>query len=348
MKTIPTPMTRTSRPRRSMQGLSLVELMIAMTLGLIVLAALVSVFANTSASRAELERVSRQIENGRFAMELLSDDIRHAGFYGEANVKAIVVPGVMPDPCSIDKDVWKAAMPIHIQAYDNGNLLPPCFAGTRKPDTDVLVIRRASTCESGVGDCPVREPLRPYIQIAKCKDETPITPFAIGTFGVDSIYTLKAKNCIDPAELRRYYMRFYYISTDNGAGVAIPTLKRIDLVGASFVETPLVEGIEELNLEYGIDTDGDGGPDAYTADPNNYACGTCTVTTNWASVVTVRINLLARNIEASPGYTDTKEYSLGRDAAGLEITRRPNDNYRRHAYNGLVRIVNASARRDTP
>ncbi|HET7728887.1 MAG TPA: PilW family protein, partial [Usitatibacter sp.] len=254
-------MNRMSRSRRSMQGLSLVELMIAMTLGLIVLAALVSVFANTSASRAELERVSRQIENGRFAMELLSDDLRHAGFYGEANVKAVIVPGAMPDPCSIDKDVWKASMPIHVQAYDNGNLLPPCFAGTRKPDTDVLVIRRASTCEAGVADCPVRQPLEPYVQISKCADQTPITPFTIGTFGTDP-FTLLAKNCTDPAELRKYIMRFYYISTDNGAGVAIPTLKRIDLVGASFVETALVEGIEELNLEYGIDTDGDGGPDA--------------------------------------------------------------------------------------
>ena len=340
---------RTSHPRRSMQGMSLVELMIAMTLGLIVLAALVSVFANTSASRAELERTSRQVENGRYAMEVLGDELRHAGFYGEANVRAVPLPGVLPDPCSTDPVVWKSAMPIHVVGFDSGAGLPTCFTGTRKAGTDVLLVRRLSTCEAGVGDCPAAVASEYYAQIAKCAAETPITPIVFASQGGSS-FILHVKNCTAVAGLRKYTVRFYYIGTDNGSGQAIPTLRRLELSGATggWVDTPLVEGIDQLNLEYAIDIDSDGAPDVYTADPATYVCGGCTAITNWANVVSVRINLLARNLEPSPGYTDAKTYTLGRNAAGTEITFVPADQYRRHAYTGLVRIVNASERRDLP
>ena len=335
---------RPVRSRRSMQGLSLVELMIAMTLGLIVLAALVSVFANSSASRAELERVSRQIENGRFAMEILSDEIRHAGFYGEANLAPLPIPAAMPDPCSIVPADWAAAMKIHLQAYDDGaNIVSaPCFAGSLRAKTDVLVVRRVATCEAGVGTCPARVPLEAYFQVSKCSEETATKPYMIGTLGGSGAATfdLKAKNCIDQAEVRRYYMRMYFISTDNGRGEAIPTLTRMEFSGITPVYVPLVEGVEEMQFEYGIDTNDDGGADVYKAAPAN--------ADEWANVVTVRINLLARNIEPSPGYTDTKKYVLGRDASNTEITVQPNDAYRRHAYTGLVRVVNASERKDTP
>jgi type IV pilus assembly protein PilW len=329
------------RSRRSMQGLSLVELMIAMTLGLIVLAALVSVFANSSASRAELERTSRQIENGRFAMELLSDDIRHAGFYGEANLLPIPITA-MSDPCNTDPAHWAAVMPIHVHGYYQGASLPPCFAGSIKPKTDAIVIRRTSTCEAGVGTCPAALPLEAYFQVSKCADETATKPYMIGTLGGSgaAAFDLHAKNCIDKTEVRRYYMRMYYIALDNGNGVNVPTLTRMEYAGVTPVYTPLVEGVEEMNFEYGLDTDLDGNADVYKTVPAGQD--------EWAQVVSVRISILARNLEESPGYTDAKKYVLGRDATGTEIVVQPNDHYRRHAYSALVRVVNASERRETP
>src|SRR5207248_10917632 len=96
------------------RGVSLVELMIAITLGLLVLATLASVFANSSRSRTELDRVSRQIENGRFAMEILTSDIKIAGFYGELAVNAVTAgppaPGApLPDPRSTAQNVGNPA-----------------------------------------------------------------------------------------------------------------------------------------------------------------------------------------------------------------------------------------------
>ena len=73
-------------PRRRQFGLSLIELMVSVTLGLLILSGVLVVFVNTSAARNEVERTSRQIENGRYASELLTEDLRLAGFYGELNV----------------------------------------------------------------------------------------------------------------------------------------------------------------------------------------------------------------------------------------------------------------------
>jgi type IV pilus assembly protein PilW len=66
------------------------------------------------------------------------------------------------------------------------------------------------------------------------------------------------------------------------------------------------------------------------------------------NVVTVQFHLLARNLEVSPGFTDSKRYILGQDAAGNDIERTPSDGFRRHVYSGLVRVANAAGRRDTP
>ena len=95
--------SRLQGPRCSERGLSLVELMISITLGLLIVAALVTVFANVSKSRSELERGSEQLENGRAAIEVLSEDLQLAGFYGEVNVKG--TPTALPDPCSTDPAV---------------------------------------------------------------------------------------------------------------------------------------------------------------------------------------------------------------------------------------------------
>lgn len=337
--------------RARMAGLSLVELMIAIAIGLVIMAALTTLFAHSSRTREELERNSRQIENGRFALELVSSDLRLAGFYGELDVRSVAPPTALQDPCSADPAVWAAAFGLHVQGYDNGAGFPAdCSFPNLKPNTDILVVRHVSTCEAGVGTCPAAQNGAPYIQLAKCSTETPTTPYVFGLYGT-AAYNLHLRDCATLAGIRQYYVRMYYISTDNGANpaVAIPTLKRRDFTGSGFVDTPLVEGIEEMNVEYGIDVDGDGLPDGYSTDPSLYTCATgCNALANWTNVVTARVYLLARNIDPSPGYTDTKTYSLGNDAAGDPVTVTPGGAYHRHLYTTLVRIVNPAQRRETP
>jgi type IV pilus assembly protein PilW len=338
--------------KRRESGFSIIELMVAITLGLMVLAGLASLFANASASRNELERNSRQIENGRFAIELMSDDLRVAGFYGEVNVRALGAATALPDPCSLVPADWAAAIPIAVYGYDNGAGKPGCIPGNYKANTDILVVRRVSTCEVGVAGCDPLTSGQPYIQASRCSNQIAIAAYRLGLQG-STTWDMQTKAC-DPAALtlqRRYTVHIYYIATDNGLGVAIPTLTRLDFTGAGYTLLPMVEGIEEFQVEYGIDTNGDGDVDGYGADPNNFTivgCAACAALDNWNNVMSVRLNLLARNIDPSPRYTDTKTYTVGRDQSGANITVTPGGAYRRHAYTGLVRLVNVAQRRDTP
>ena len=350
------PMTRRSLPRSRarMAGMSIIELMIAIALGLIVMAGLATLFANQSAARTEMERNSRQIENGRFAMELLTDDLRMAGFYGELNVLAFNPthpPVVAIDPCSVDPANWAAALLLHVQGWDMGIGAPACLPIDVKPNTDIVVIRRASTCEAGAPGCDAAVVNKPYIQVARCAADVAVknNMHELGLNGTQP-FTRTNRDCATRAALRQYIVRIYYISTNNGGGVDIPTLKRLEFnaTTSAWDQVALVEGIEELQFEYGIDADGDGDPDAYTADPDTYACPTCNALNNWRDTVAVRIHLLARNTEPSVNYTDPKTYTLGRTSANALYTVTPGGPYRRHSYSGLVRIINPAERRDTP
>ncbi len=332
-------------PMRSMSGFSLVELMIAITLGLIILTGVAVVFANASNSRNEIERVSRQIENGRYAVDLLSQDLRVSGFYGELDITKLVAPAAVPDPCSTNPIDWNNAIPVHIQAYNGAAGAPAsCLpAGLNfQPGTDILVVRRARTCAAGVGGCPAAAANYPYVQASLCTSDT--ATHVLGVEGT-ATFNLKQKDCTTDADKRQYYPRIYYVSTDNGRGQSIPTLKRLEYESTGWVIRELVEGIEQLNFEYGLDTDGDGTPDVYIPDPNNHpvGCNAACQVANWMNVVAVQMHVLSRNLETSAGYTDSKTYHLG----DIDYTPAAT-NFRRHAYSTLVRLANPAGRRDMP
>jgi type IV pilus assembly protein PilW len=340
-------------PLRRQFGLSLIELMVSVTLGLLILSGVLVVFVNTSAARNEVERTSRQIENGRYASELLTEDLRLAGFYGELNVPAVPVPGALPgDPCSLTPSEWRAWIPIHVQGYDDAGFVSAnCTLPNLRANTDVLVVRRARACAAGASGCDAVASGKPYMQVSLCSAQ--VTPnYRLGLEGTET-FDMQKRNCLTTAlaNKREYLVRIYFIANDNGVGQNVPTLKRLELTGSGWSIVPLVEGIEELQLHYGLDSNGDGMPDAYVANPNDYPSGSCSGACprdNWLNVVTVQFHLLARNLEVSPGFTDSKRYILGQDAAGNDIERTPSDGFRRHVYSGLVRVANAAGRRDTP
>ncbi len=325
------------RPRRRMAGLSLIELMISITLGLMILSGVAFVFVNTSQARNEVERTSRQIENGRYAVEVVADDLSLAGFYGELNVGTLAAPGALPaDQCSLAATDWAAWIPLHVQGFNNGTGFnqATCTLTNHKANTDILVIRRARTCLTGSAGCDSAIGGKPYLQASLCGTE--VTSHKLGKQGTET-FDLMQKDCTNAAGIRQYYVHIYYISTDNGSGQSVPTLKRLELEGESWTTTALVEGIEEFNVEYGIDGDGNGAPDSYSAAPASVA--------DWMNVVSVQVHVLARNLETSPGYTDAKTYTLG---TASPITLTPGGSYRRHIYGSLVRINNPAGRRDTP
>src|SRR5512140_1077895 len=135
---------RIASPGRRQASLSLVELMSGAALGLVILAALTACFVSTSANRHEIERTSRQIENGRFAIDSLRTELGVAGFYAEMSTSAATF--TTPDPCQTDiaslgLSASPLQVPVAIFGYAADTPAPPCLAN-RVPNTDALVIRR--------------------------------------------------------------------------------------------------------------------------------------------------------------------------------------------------------------
>lgn len=343
-------------------GFSLVELMVAITLGLAVLAGLTTIFVSNNQSRNEIERTNRQIENGRYAMQLLAEDLRNAGFLGEFDPTSLPTPTTLPDPCSTTLADINTALPLQIQGYDDASSIPSCISDV-KAGTDIVVVRRASTCAVGDTNCDAITAGVPYFQASLCFPSSGATELA--STNISDYYALATdtstltehkRDCTTTAAIRRFETHIYFIANNDSGSDGIPTLKRAELgtngSSTAFVIVPLVEGIENLQLEYGIDnlpsSGKDGIPDVYTADPSSYnGCTGQACVQNWRDVVAVRMHLLARNTEESAGYSNTgRTYSLGYDKDDAIISVGGfTDTYKRHVYESSVKLTNPAGRR---
>jgi len=96
---------------RCIRGLSLIELMVAMAVGLLVIGVVTALYSNMTSSNAALTNASQQLQNGSYAMGFLSQELRHAGYYGGAYT-ASTAPAALPDPCiTADVVALRAALP---------------------------------------------------------------------------------------------------------------------------------------------------------------------------------------------------------------------------------------------
>ena len=99
----------------SIQGFSLVELMIAMTLGLLIVGATLSIFSTNKQAYRTTENLGRVQENGRTAFELMARDVREAG--GNPCDKNLPVANVLNNA-----GTWWASTGNGVQGYESGAL----------------------------------------------------------------------------------------------------------------------------------------------------------------------------------------------------------------------------------
>ena len=353
-----TRLTASSFQLRAQAGLTLVELMISMAIGLVLMAGMATLIAQQSATRTELDRTGRQIENGRYALTLLQDDIQHAGFYGQYASEFAALT-VLPNPCDASAAMVSAALAMPLQGYDAPNTVPAPLL-TCLPDenhirgTDILVVRRLEASDT-LPTISTLEAGQIYVQttpIAKVTasgpDPTPSTP---------SVYSLLKQDGVTAAELRKYVEHIYFLSPCNiyAAGAAtctsaadngrpVPTLKRLEMIMVAGVTTmvtvPLVEGIENMQFDYGVDNTGVSGALGDGTPTTPFV--TAPAVADWPNVMAVQVNLLARNSDPSGGYVDKKTYQLGVAGTLAPIL----DAYKRHAYSANVRVVNPGGQRE--
>lgn len=361
------------------RGSTLVEWMVSITIGLILLAGLTTLIAQQSSTQGELEKSSRQIENGRYAIQLLNEDVQMAGYYGEfSNVAGLSVPSALPDPCAVVVANIDAALAFPVQGYDSPATtsgLLSCIDPLNHVDgTDILVVRSVETATLSIAAAASAAGGQVYLQ-SGLTPTVGLFEKAMGTGASTSGFTLltqakpavaaasgipaKAAIPAAPAPLRKFQVHIYFVSPcsvmSNGStcsstddsGKPIPTLKRVELSASSNTTTmnttPLVEGIENMQIDYGIDSIGNDGS------PDGQPLATPATVADWSNVVALRVHLLTRNNEASAGYVDPKTYEMGYDSAGAVQTVTPATavrSYKRRLFSQLIRVVNPSSRRD--
>src|SRR5712691_7303562 len=159
------------RPRPD--GFSLVELMIAMTISLFLLIGIASVTITHSISSRELEKTSRQIETGRYAMQVIGNDLTLAGFYGTFSPKGATVS--TPDPCAtalgnlgFNNTSSPITVPAPVYGYAPGAVAPTCLASLQ-PNTGIVVVRRASSTATPVASAVAGQT---YLQASGCTGKT--------------------------------------------------------------------------------------------------------------------------------------------------------------------------------
>ena len=307
-------------------GLSLVELMIAMALGLAIVAGVSTLSLNATQSYRALNQGGELIENGQYALRILKNDLEHAGFFGvyDGYKPKPTYPAALPDPCNTEissrpYDFWDFDYLFPVVGYGS----PPdkCKEKIKNALSDILVIRRGDTSP---------------IEFGKSADGDLHSKPDSFSFTPD-----------DSKDIRKYDIHIYYIAIPS-SGQNIPILYRFSPTDNNPIPQPIVDGIESLRLMFGVDgslssvatcnpdlTLGDGAPDNYFP-LDSFKCWK-----DWSNVVSVRLDLLVRTTESDPNYTDAKTYSLG------NVSFTPTEkNYRRRVYSQVVRLVNVSGRRE--
>lgn len=354
-------------------GMTLIELMTALAIGMVILGAISMLFANMSQSRDELERHSRQIENGRFAVDRLREEVRVAGFFGEVlpvNTHWQSVPAAENncDPLlGWDNSVTaaEAAVAGEVAPWTVDHVhVPPGLSGVNdtaggapvscledvKAGSDILVVRRVATTEVAVG---AGTPGVLYLQNSMCNsDALPFVIAAAGAAGTQAAtYPLRPRYCGtvpvgSPARvpLRQLKHTVFFLASCNdctGSGDGVPTLKRLEYrTGATLnvadIQT-LVDGIEEFEVEYGVDADGNGVPDGPYV--------TAAAVADWSQVVAARLFILSRSATERPEYpVDTKTYVVASDGTSVGPY---NDRRRRQLMSTVVQVGNAANWRES-
>jgi type IV pilus assembly protein PilW len=330
------------------QGFSLVELLVALAIGSVLIVGAVVVYANGRTTYALNENVARVQENGRYVLSVLEPDLELAGYYAFTNAPDTLRfvrgsdPSVVyaagsalrqrPLPPALPTPVAVANLPagahacgtnfaidvaVPVQGANDTFALGPArtascdpFAGGALAGADTLAIRRAST------EPVAAQAGRIQLYASRLRSRSAQAIFADGN----------APGPVDDDNaIHDLVVRAYYVANNSVDRPGVPALRvksmTSDAGGVAFRDTEVLPGVEDLQVQFGIDTgdyDNDGVIDP-GADPNNDGIpesdGRVTryVDPDFAEldrlqVVAVRVWVRVRADEPEPGYLDTRRY----------------------------------------
>lgn len=342
---------------KKQSGLSLVELMIAITLGLILMTGVIQIFVSSKAVFTTHHAVSRIQETGRLAMEFLSKDIRMAGYMGCASRSASMeITNTLKNAANFNYDFATS-----IIGYSQSTLPAGILAPDPTKDTDIVVIRSAGgngvsitknnngaqvfatdlgtetgACSDGsnkisgicagdilvVTDCE-KARIFQATSINIASNEANIVHSAQGTPGND--ITSWGGNSAPDDEVFEPGSEII-VATNTAYFIATGVSQRPSLwqsINGTALE--LLEGVEDMAISYGVDTDA-----SFDYVPNQYV--KANAVTNWDRVVSVQVDLLVASVEDNV-LPETQIYSFDG-----ENNKNPGDRRLRQVFTSTIGI----------
>ena len=321
--------TKTSaRGRSQSKGLGLIEIMVALALAGILMLGLAEIFvsnvkdATATASLADLE------DTGRVAVQLLSTDVRRAGFLGGnllvSPITGTMTPTASSSVCPSNSRWWGRMLEQPLFGLDDTDTGYDCVSDIAPDEAgaylrgDILTVRYGEALPSdpnsiSVGSDSTRLYLRTTVvdgRLFKGADQA----------DADNVITHAA------AEVHGVVSHAYYVGSSGRQcqGADIPALFRVSLeAGWKPVAQELMAGVEHLQFRYQV------GRRYLDADELSLA--------DWSNVTAVEIFTLVRSECPEAGFVNNRTFTLGDlgvDAYG------PADGYRRQLYVNVAAIRN--------
>lgn len=346
-----------SHSHRGQAGLSMIELMVALAISLVLLGGVIQMFVSSKKALRGQDALAVMQENARFALGIISRSVKSAGHWGGnfADTEVQALAGAAGSDCTVASGgsaltpdgTWGFRAVFGVEGVAPGPALPAaCMpAWAYRPNTDVLVTRFGD-------EMPI-----PDAGLAAAGSEVFVRAQvgfrSILTRGATAIANLPLATGQAPVPLNYpYRYHAYFIrpcaltgadlvcgTSDDEAGLvpSIPSLARLTLgqVGGAptVAQEVLVEGVENLQLLFGVDTTGDGFVNVYQ-NANNV------VAANWDDVYSVQVSVLVRSGVADPEINDTRTYPM----AGSPPVTVPagGERFQRKVFTTLVQLRNRS------
>ena len=256
-------------------GTTLVELLIAITLGLFLLSGLILLYINHKTTYQFNEGISRLQENGRTAIHWLVQDIRMAGYIGCPRLNDVRLK-IADFSTQTRLAGWHAHNSTSTLSY------PTVIDKIAAINSDVVLIQTAGNKAIKPNFLKNDFERGAQLIIADCNKAEIFTLAANKNFNLTNDYQ-------NNAEIRQLHKIIYYVAKsqrNNKTGQSIYALYRRDLNAPPTVPNELSEGVENMQITYGL-LDEAGEVNYLPA--NNVA--------DWGKVKSVKVALLLNSIE---------------------------------------------------
>ncbi|WP_282109472.1 PilW family protein [Shewanella algicola] len=310
---------------KQQQGMSLVELMVAMLISLFLTAGIFTMFSMSSSNVTTTSQFNQLQENGRIALAIMERDLSQLGFMGDITGTDFVIgTNTTISATAVTADCVGAGLnnasfpnlqPSHFRrlwGYEQGVSAETLACISPNTNTDVIQIKRL------IGPpATVLTATRYYA----ATESTEIV-FFDGSGAVPVLLN---------SRVWEYQHHVYFIRDDG----TTPVLRRrtLSINNGMNNEEQLVEGVENMRILYGFDNDGDGTADSYMPAQN-------VTTLMWDNelfqrIVALRVFLLVRANEEDQSYKNDNTYTLGDKTIGPL-----NDKYRRKVVSSTIILEN--------